>query len=269
MDICLSGGYPHPMPVIVLASDKGGTAKTTTVANLLAALRAAPHHARVCGVDCDPQGDLGALYGLDDYDGPRLGDWLTDPGRADLSPAVSESGVAIIPGGLEQADVAQSLTALDDGHLRLREVCDRLASDYDWIVLDPPPGTAPMVTLAMFAADAALVPAAPTDLDVRGATALLARVEDGEFDDDARRLVPLGVLLTQTKPRRILRRQAHTALERAGIPVVPIEIPNQERVGGHMRLGRPTVEVEPDGRVAGAYRNLAAWLVTENEKANA
>lgn len=255
------------MPVLVLASDKGGTAKTTSAANLAAALATAGLD--VCAVDCDPQGDLGALFGLDEYEGPRLAAWLAEPMRTDLEPVATESGVAVIPGDLDQADVAAGLQSQTDGQLRVREICDRLTTTFDWVVLDPPPGTAPMVTLAMFAADAALVPSAATDLDVRGATALLARIEDGEFDDEQRRLLPLGVLLTQTKPRRILRRQAHTALKAAGIPVVPVEIPSQERVGGHMRLGRPTFDVEPDGRVAQAYRELADWLIAEEQKAGA
>ena len=255
------------MPVLVLASDKGGTAKTTSAANLIAALAGAG--VPVCGVDCDPQGDLGALFGLDDYQGPRLSAWLRDPADRALEPVRTATGVALIPGDLEQADAAVELQGVTNGHLRLRAVCDRLAEDYDWVVLDPPPGTAPMVTLAMFAADAALVPAGTKDLDIRGATALLARIDDGEFDDDERRLVPLGILLTQTNPRRVLRRQAHKALADAGIAVVPVEIPIQERVGGHMRLGKPTTEIEPDGKVARAYRDLAAWLVSESQKAQA
>ncbi|CAB4939245.1 unannotated protein [freshwater metagenome] len=254
------------MATIVLGTDKGGTAKTTSAANLAAAL--AGGGASVCVLDCDPQGDLSALFGLDDYEGPRLTAWLRDPGT-NAEPVRAPSGLAIIPGDLDQADEAAGLQRVEGGHLRLREVCDRLSETYDWLILDPPPGTAPMLTLAMFAADAAIVPAGTKDLDIRGATAFLSRIEDGEFDDDARTLALLGILLTQTNPRRVLRRQAHDALAGAGIPVIPHEIPLQERVSGHMRHGRPTVEIEPDGKIARAYRDLAAWLIDEQKKATA
>lgn len=251
------------MTTIVLGTDKGGTAKTTSAANLAAALAATG--AAVCVLDCDPQGDLSALFGLDEYEGPRLAAWLRDP-QTNAAPVRTSSGLSIIPGDLDQADIAVSLQRAPNGHLRLREVCTRLSDTYDWLILDPPPGTAPMLTLAMYAADAAIVPAGTKDLDIRGATAFLGRIEDGEFDDDERTLVLLGILLTQTNPRRVLRRQAHDALAGAGIPVIPHEIPLQERVSGHMRHGKPTVEIEPDGKIARAYRDLATWLVTEQKK---
>lgn len=258
------------MPVVVIGSDKGGTAKTTTAANLASALHGDTlGGASVCAIDCDPQGNLTTSFGLDGHDGPYLEHWLRDPGHPGLEPAVTPSGVSVIPSSPEQADVAATLMTEADGGLRLRRVCNRLAEAYDWIILDPPPGTAPMSNLAMLAADALIVTAAATDLDIAGAIGLFNRVEDGEFDTDDHVMVPLGILIVRTRPRRILKRQAYDAITRSGFPVLPMEIPEQERVGGHPRTGRPTIEIEPDGRVAAAYRSAAKWLLAEHAKASA
>lgn len=70
---------------------KGGTGKTFTVANLMAAL--AEQGYDVLGVDLDPQADLSASWGVDDQDAPRVEALLERGGDA------SDAAVDVTPAG--------------------------------------------------------------------------------------------------------------------------------------------------------------------------
>jgi cellulose biosynthesis protein BcsQ len=105
-----------------------------------------------------------------------------------------------------------------------------------------------------------IVPARPADLDVGGAAKVYDLIEDA-----VRELNPglevLGVLVVQTQRRWVLRRETHHSIEAQGMRALPVEVPFSVRVGAAPRFGAPTFVLEPDGRVAHAYRRLATHLV--------
>ncbi|MGI8858794.1 MAG: AAA family ATPase [Rubrobacteraceae bacterium] len=162
---------------------KGGTAKSTSAMFLAAALS---KRGRTLLVDCDPQGS--ALTWAEDAeaDGGELG-----------------FNVVSIP----TRDVKKRV--------------DRLAGDYEHVVLDTPPAELDIVRAALHAADVALVAISPSDMDInrfRPTLELVAQVE-AVTDLDYR------VLLTMV--RRISRegRDARAAMEALELPVLQAEIP--------------------------------------------
>ncbi|MDP9475857.1 MAG: ParA family protein [Actinomycetota bacterium] len=162
---------------------KGGTAKSTSAMFLAAALS---KRGRTLLVDCDPQGS--ALTWAEDAeaDGGELG-----------------FNVVSIP----TRDVKKRV--------------DRLAGDYEHIVLDTPPAELDIVRAALHAADVALVAISPSDMDINRFRPTLELVAEVEAVTD----LDYRVLLTMV--RRISRegRDARAAMESLDLPVLATEIP--------------------------------------------
>lgn len=253
--------------VVAFVNHKGGVTKTTSVANTGAAL--AELGRRVLLVDADPQANLTESFAAEEALGTRLEDLLAVI-EAEQAPAVLErtgegeeplpGGVHLLPCSEQLADVAAELPRQEGYELRLRQVVASLRDRYDDILIDTPPGLGILSGMALLAADAVIVPARPADLDVGGAAKVYDLVEEV-----VRELNPafqvLGVLIVQTQRRWILRRETHKAIEAHGMTALPVEVPFSVRVGAAPRYGAPTFVLEPDGRVAHAYRRLAGYLM--------
>lgn len=165
------------MPVICLASPKGGVGKTTISANLAHALQRAGR--RVLAVDLDPQNALRLHFGvpLEDTGGFMAGLMAgADPASTLRETA---SGVALLPhGALDMAGSLALAAALDREPERIAAPLRRLMADPGLvIVIDTPPG--PSHALA------AVIPLVDTFIAVlladAASTALLPQVETGAF----------------------------------------------------------------------------------------
>ena len=253
--------------VIAFANHKGGCGKTTAVGNLGAAL--AELGKRVLLIDADPQANLSELFGLADElaPGTRLEDALVT--RPKTAPAAwthqlddagerveLACGVHVLPCTDELAGVVIDHGAQDGFEYRLRELVDGYSGSYDFVLIDTPPGIQPLTSMAMLAADWVVVPARPADFDVGGAVKVADFIEAQitEFNPDLR---VLGVLVGQTDRRWALSRETRQALADSGVGKLRHDIPFATRVGAAPRYGMPTVALEPDGRVAAAYRLVA------------
>ena len=165
------------MPLLLVASPKGGVGKTTISAGLADAF--ARTGRRVIALDLDPQNALRLHFGVpvQDHAGfltalPRGQDW-----RAFLRP--TESGVLLLPhggsdlrGALElQAEIARSPEILA-GPVRL------MLGEPDTIVLaDLPPGASPVLAALSPLASLLLVVLLPDS----ASTALLPDIDQGRF----------------------------------------------------------------------------------------
>jgi chromosome partitioning protein len=258
--------------VIALANHKGGCAKTTSAANLGAALAAAPLNQRVLLIDADPQANLSTMFGCDpELAGPRLQDaldhqiadtlpstpWRTHPGT-DGHPQPLAGGVHVLPCSDElEVIVADHLAARTPNYQhRLRELVSSYDDHYDYILIDTPPGRQALSTMALLAAHWVITPIRPADFDVDGAIGLVELLEHeiAAYNPTVR---ILGVLVTQTDRRWKIDADARAALTEAGIGILARQIPFAVRVGQAPRHRAPTIVLEPDGRVGSAYRDVA------------
>jgi len=98
---------------------------------------------------------------------------------------------------------------------------DRLAGDYEHLVLDTPPAELDIVRAALHAADVALVAISPSDMDINRFRPTLELVAEVEAVTD----LDYRVLLTMV--RRISRegKDARAAMEALELPVLATEIP--------------------------------------------
>lgn len=167
------------MRTIAVATQKGGSGKTTTAVNLAAAL--AERGRRVVVLDLDPQCSasrwLGAEPAADDR---QLLDVLT---RGASLPALLRdtplSGLAVIPGSpwLVAADAELSTKA--GREVRLRKALSGLSSGaVDVVLIDCPPQLGLLTISALAAADGVLVPLEASAMALDGLRSLEATVAD-------------------------------------------------------------------------------------------
>src|SRR3954463_12521881 len=146
---------------LAIANQKGGVAKTTTVASLGAALAELGH--KVLLVDLDPQSCLTFSLGIDPEDLELSVHHVLTKG---LDPAEviieTDDGVDLLPATIELARAeADLLTRTGREHV-LKGALDDLATSpgstaYDWVLLDCPPSLGILTVAALTAADGVLI----------------------------------------------------------------------------------------------------------------
>lgn len=204
-------------PVIIsVVNHKGGCLKTTTTANLGAAL--ARRGKRVLLVDLDAQQNLTtSLIGPVPYeDGmPTLYDALVDETGLDhLVSDTTEKNLFIIPCTENFAGADLSLVSAV-GRESILKGCfsqtDRLA-EFDVVLLDNPPSISLVVMNALVASDYFLVPCSAEYLPMVGLTLLGNSI--GRMQKVAPALAPLGVVLTLYSRNERICRQVESMLRK-------------------------------------------------------
>ncbi len=160
---------------IVVANQKGGVGKTTTVANLGAALSARGH--KVCLIDLDPQAHLTMHFGIDPMS-ERAGmyDVLTaDTSLAEAAVGI-ESNLTIIPSVIDLAAAEVELAGAVGREQILRDRIDAKPFAYEFILIDCPPSLGLLTLNALSAAREVLIPLQPHFLALQGLGQLLETV---------------------------------------------------------------------------------------------
>lgn len=144
------------MTVYAVALPKGGSTKTTTAAEIAAAL--ARRGRSVLAIDLDQQGNLTARLGITDSTEVTAvaADVLTGEATAQDAalPAPSVPGVSVLAGTDDLAGLDQRPEVIT----ALRDYLPELAGHWDDVVIDTPPGVG-LVTLAALAAADVIVAA--------------------------------------------------------------------------------------------------------------
>ena len=166
------------MPVVAIVNQKGGTGKTTLAINLASVLA---EKGAVLLLDADPQASSQNW---------AAGEWTSPEGLA--------------------------VKGMGKGNLL--EQVRSVSREYDWIIIDGPPGITRTSADAVRAADLVLIPAKPSPLDVWAAADIVAAVRARQKTSNG--APKAAFVITMAQPRTRLGRQIDAALSEMGIPVL-------------------------------------------------
>jgi chromosome partitioning protein len=246
--------------VLAVANQKGGVAKTTTVASLGTAL--AELGQRVLLVDLDPQACLTFSLGIDPEDLElSLHHVLTKGVPPGEVMATTEDGVDLLPATIELARAEADLLTRTGREYVIRTVVEELEEPYDWVLLDCPPSLGVLTVAALTAATGVLIPLQCETLSHRGVGQLLDTVHDVRRFTN-RELEVWGVLPTLYDGRtNHARAVIETISDTYDLEVIEPPIPKSIRFAEAPAAGRSILSTSSSNKGATAYREVAANLL--------
>ncbi len=246
--------------IIALANQKGGVAKTTTVASLGAAF--AEQGRRVLLVDLDPQACLTFSLGVDpDAVETSIHDVLV--GGVDLADVIvrCEEGVDLVPSSIDLAGAEAVLLSRPAREYVLQSALDAVRPDYDVILLDCSPSLGVLTLNALTAASGLVIPMPCEMLSHRGVGQLLDTVRDVKRILN-KKLRVLGILPTLYDGRSTHSREVLADVgERYDLPVLSPPIPKTVRFAEAPAVGRSILSTARSSKGATAYREVAGSLL--------
>ncbi|GCD91600.1 ParA family protein [Nocardioides sp. LS1] len=257
---------------LAIANQKGGVAKTTTVASLGAALAEMGH--KVLLVDLDPQACLTFSLGIDPEDLELSVHHVLTKGLDPLEVIIeTDDGVDLLPATIELARAESDLlTRTGREHViksALESLEEELAEDgnaYDWVLLDCPPSLGVLTVAALTAAQGVLVPLQCETLSHRGVGQLLDTVHDVRRFTN-RKLEVWGVLPTLYDGRtNHARTVLETISETYDLEVIEPPIPKTIKFAEAPAAGRSILATSRSNKGAVAYREVAANLVARSQR---
>src|SRR3954463_3566275 len=246
--------------VLAIANQKGGVAKTTTVASLGTAL--AELGQRVLLVDLDPQACLTFSLGIDPEDLElSIHHVLTKGVPPGEVMTTTEDGVDLLPATIELARAEADLLTRTGREYVIRTVVEDLDDDYDWVLLDCPPSLGVLTVAALTAATAVVIPLQCETLSHRGVGQLLDTVHDVRRFTN-RDLEVWGVLPTLYDGRTNHSRTVlETISETYELDVIEPPIPKSIRFAEAPAAGRSILKTSRSNKGAQAYRDVATALL--------
>ncbi|MDO9557255.1 MAG: ParA family protein [Coriobacteriia bacterium] len=180
--------------VVAFVNHKGGVGKTTSVANIGAAL--GREGKRVLLVDLDPQAYLSSAVGIQvGEDAPSVYEVLTGVVAAEGATVAPSEFYDVLPSTLALSRLEVEFGAHAGRDLLLRRALELPREAYDWILIDCPPSLGMLMLNALAAATAYVVPVQTEYFALRGLGTLEEIIEQAhDYLNSA--LVPLGVLPT-------------------------------------------------------------------------
>ncbi len=247
--------------VLAVVNQKGGVGKTTTTVNLAAALAQAGR--RVLLVDLDPQGNATMGSGVDKRAVVRtVYHALLGLGEvAGIRIRAERGGYDVVPANRDLAGAEVELVELPARETRLKAALERVADDYDYILIDCPPSLSLLTVNALAAAQRVLIPMQCEYYALEGLSDLVGTIKRVRANLNPT-LEIAGLLRTMYDPRNTLSQQVSRELEsHFGDKVFRTLVPRNVRLAEAPSYGVPAVVWDASSKGAQAYVALASEVL--------
>ena len=240
--------------VIVVTSGKGGVGKTTSTANIGAALTKLGNKVIVIDGDIGMR-NLDVVMGLENrivFDLVDLIEKKCKPRQAMIKDKRFD-GLYLIP-------AAQTRDKDAINPEQMKELCDELKEEFDYVIVDCPAGIENGFKNAIAGADSAIVVTTPEVSAVRDADRIIGLLEAHSVDDI--NLVVNRIKMNMVRNGDML--DINDILDILGIKLIGV-VPDDENVVISTNKGEPVVEY--NNSLAGtAYSNIARRVMGEEVK---
>ena len=214
--------------VLAVANQKGGVAKTTTVASLGAAM--VEKGKRVLLVDLDPQGCLTFSLGQDpDKLAVSVHEVLLGDVEPNAALVQTSEGMTLLPANIDLAGAEAMLLMRAGREYALKRALAKVNDDFDVVIIDCPPSLGVLTLNGLTAADEVIVPLQCETLAHRGVGQFLRTVTDVQQITNPD-LMLLGALPTLYDSRTTHSRDVLLDVaDRYDLPVLAPPIPRTVR----------------------------------------
>ena len=252
--------------IFCVANQKGGVGKTTTTVNLAAGL--AKVGQRVLMVDLDPQGNATMGSGVDKralklsvYD--VLLESATIAEARVRSDRLVEAGCSydVLGANRELAGAEVELVEVERRENRLKGALAKVASDYDFVLIDCPPSLSMLTLNGLCAAHGVIVPMQCEYFALEGLSDLVNTIKQvhANLNKD---LEIIGLLRVMFDPRITLQQQVSDQLKaHFADKVFNTVIPRNVRLAEAPSYGLPGVAFDPAARGSQAFVEFAQEMV--------
>lgn len=252
--------------IIAIANQKGGVGKTTTAINLSACL--AEKGKKILVIDMDPQGNTTSGLGVDKGALERtIYDVLI--GECEIEEVVQKEALEnldIVPANVELSGAEIELIGIEMKEYILKWQVERLAQQYDFVIIDCPPSLSILTVNAMSTANTILVPIQCEYYALEGLTQLIHTINLVK-----RRLNPdlelEGVVFTMYDARTNLSLQVvENVKSNLKQNIYKTIIPRNVRLAEAPSHGLPINIYDPRSAGTESYRLLAEEVINREEE---
>ncbi|MCV7409462.1 ParA family protein [Mycobacterium florentinum] len=245
--------------ILAVANQKGGVAKTTTVASLGAAM--VEKGRRVLLVDLDPQGCLTFSLGQDPDKLPAsVHEVLLGEIEPSAALVTTMEGMTLLPANIDLAGAEAMLLMRAGREYALKRALAKVADQFDVVIIDCPPSLGVLTLNGLTAADEVIVPLQCETLAHRGVGQFLRTVADVQQITNPK-LRLLGALPTLYDSRTTHTRDVLLDVaDRYDLPVLAPPIPRTVRFAEASASGSSVMSGRKN-KGAVAYSTLAQALI--------
>lgn len=247
--------------VIIVANQKGGVGKTTTVVNLSAYL--AEMGRKTLVIDLDSQGNTCSGLGL----GKEAQDnslYQALMGLSDVRDSITSCGIpnlSVISSNIHLSGAQVEMVEMKDREHRLKRVVDQLRDAYDFILIDSPPSLGILTINGLVASDSVIIPIQCEYYALEGLSQLLKTINlvKNRLNN---RLKLEGVVLTMYDTRTNIARQVvEEVISYFKNKVYKTIIPRNVRLAEAPSYGQPINRYDPKSIGALSYQKLTKEIL--------
>ncbi|HEB32048.1 MAG TPA: ParA family protein [Spirochaetes bacterium] len=245
---------------IIVANQKGGVGKTTTVVNMSAYMADAGN--KILVIDLDSQGNSCSGLGVTKSDDAK-GLYEVLLGMVDVKEIIIPTDIKnlyVIPSNINLSGAQVEMVEMENREYKLKSIVDKVRNDFDYIFIDSPPSLGLLTINGLVASDSVIIPIQCEYYALEGLSQLLKTINLVKERLNSKLYIE-GVVLTMYDTRTNLSKQVvEEVIAYFKNKVYKSIIPRNVKLAEAPSFGKPINIYDPKSVGAVSYYNLSKEL---------